>query len=189
MTRQLAAPVLLTCLLFAGLSPQVAVAADNCLKQGDPVGVFYVTKVAGAENDGVAPGERLCYRCRYGSRPLVMVFARKSGRRLTDLVRRLDSEVARNRRSSLKGLVTFVGTDAEALKQSATDVAQTAIVKEVPVAISRDSEAGPVNYKLPTQAEITVVVAKDSQVVTTHTFNEDSIDVSVVMKEVQKMLR
>ena len=152
--------------------------ADHCLKRGDAVGVFYVTKVAGAVDDGVVPGEQLCYRCRYGSRPMVMVFARRTGGRLTELVRRLDRAVASNRRSSLKGMVTFVGGDATELKQRAATVAEEAAVKKVPVVVARETETGPTNYKLPADAAVTVVVAKDSQVVKTHTYDEDNINVS-----------
>jgi hypothetical protein len=166
-----------------------ALAADRCLQRGDAVGVFYVTKVAGAVDDGVVPGEQVCYRCRYGSRPIVMVFARRTGGRLTELVRRLDRAVAINRRSSLKGMVTFVGGDATELKQRAASVAEEAAVKKVPVVVAQETETGPANYKLPADAAVTVVVAKDSQVVTTHTYDEDNINVSEVMTEVQQILR
>ncbi len=163
--------------------------ADPCLQRGDAVGVFYVTKVAGAVDDGVVPGEQLCYRCRYGSRPMVMVFARRTGGRLTELIRRLDRAVASNRRSSLKGMVTFVGGDATELKQRAAAVAEEAAVKKVPVVVAQETEKGPSNFKLPADAAVTVVVAKDSQVVNTHTFDEDNINVSEVMTDVQQILR
>ena len=174
--------------LLAGLSSTQSFAAGECLKQGDAVGVFYVTKVAGAEDDGVVPGEHLCYRCRYGSRPLVMVFARRTGGRLTELVRRLDRAVATNQDSSLKGLVTFVGEDATELKQSAASVAANAEVKKVPLVVAQEPKTGPVNYKLSADAAITIVVAKDSQVVHTHTYDVDKIDVAEVMTEVEQIL-
>lgn len=164
-------------------------AAQECLKQGDAVGVFYVTKVAGAVNDGVVPGDQLCYRCRYGSRPLVMIFARRTGGRLTELVRRVDRAVASNRSSSLKGMVTLVGSDATELKQHAETVARHASVREVPVVVSEERETGPVNYKIPADAAVTVVVAKDSQVVKLHTYDVDKIDIGQVMTEVQQILR
>ncbi len=66
----------LSAALFCGLA-SAADKAEECLKQGDPIGAFYVTKVAGADEDGVPVGEELCYRCKYGSRPMVMVFTSK----------------------------------------------------------------------------------------------------------------
>ncbi|MEL6109663.1 MAG: hypothetical protein AAFU85_26945, partial [Planctomycetota bacterium] len=98
-------------------------AADSeCLKEGDAIGAFYVTKVAGAEQDGVEKGTELCYRCRYGSRPMVMVFARKSGGKVTDLVKELDAAIADNEGEELKGLLTLMGEDASALKETAVKV-------------------------------------------------------------------
>lgn len=188
---QLRFPLVLVfaCLLPGLAGKDEAVAADRCLQRGDTVGVFYVTKVAGAEDDGVVPGARLCYRCRYGSRPMVMVFARKTGGRLTELVRRLDTAVSTNRQAKLKGLVTLLGGEVTELKERAADVAQTASVKTVPVVVANEPETGPANYKLPEDAAVTIVVAKDSQVVTTHTYEVDNIDVSTVMTEVQQILR
>jgi hypothetical protein len=152
------------------------------------VGVFYVTKVAGAKDDGVAPGDQLCYRCRYGSRPLVMIFARRTGGRLTELVRRVDRAVANNKQSSLKGMVTFVGDDSQQLKECAESVAETADVSKLPVVVSQAPSTGPENYNLPPDAAVTVVVAKDSQVVSARSYDVETIDVGEVMTDVQQLL-
>lgn len=186
--HRLPAGLILVAVLSGGLWNARSISAAECLQQGDAVGVFYVTKVAGAEDDGVIPGEHLCYRCRYGSRPLVMVFARRTGGRLTELVRRLDRAVATNQDSRLKGLVTFVGEDAAEMKLSAESVAEMAAVKKVPLVVAKEPITGPINYKLSADAAITIVVAKDSQVVNTHTFDVDTIDVAKVMTDVQQIL-
>jgi hypothetical protein len=188
MSRSLILVVFLLCLGFVQCCITASpVAAQQGLKRGDPVGVFYVTKVAGAEDDGVSPGEHLCYRCRYGSRPLVMVFARKTGNRLTDLVHRLDRAVVTHRRTRLKGLVTFLGRDASELKACAASVAETATVKAVPVVIAAEATSGPTNYKLSENADITIVVAKDSQVIETHSYDVNHIDVATVMSRVEQI--
>jgi hypothetical protein len=117
-----------------------------------------------------------------------MVFARRTGGRLTELVRRLDHAVATHEGSSLKGLVTFVGEDAAELQQSAAIVAEKASVKKVPVVVSKEVKTGPVNYKLAVDAAVTIVVAKDSQVINTHTYDVDKIDVAAVMTDVEQIL-
>lgn len=162
---------------------------DNSLKQGDSIGVFYVTKVAGAEDDGVEPGEEVCYRCRYGSQPMVMVFTRDTGSKVADLVKRIDKAVAENEDVRLKGLLTLIGEDATSLKQDATKFARRAAVKKVPVVVAKENKTGPLNYKLADDAAVTVVVAKDSQVVNMHIFAADQIDVAAVMSDVQQILR
>lgn len=158
------------------------------LRQGDSVGVFYVTKVAGADHDGVRPGEQLCYRCRYGSSPMVMVFARRTGGRVTELVKRIDRAVFSNRKRRLKGLVTMMGDSSSAVKAAAGEVAAAAKVEHVPIVVAKELQTGPLNYKLPADADVTVVVAKDSQVVKTHTFTSEKVDIAAVMNEVEKIL-
>lgn len=160
----------------------------SSLRQGDSVGVFYVTKVAGADDDGVRPGEQLCYRCRYGSSPMVMVFARRTGGRVTELVKRIDRAVFSNRKRRLKGLVTMMGDSSSAVKAAAGEVAAAAKVEHVPVVVAKEVKTGPLNYKLPADADVTVVVAKDSQVVKTHTFNSEKVDIAAVMNEVERIL-
>ena len=160
----------------------------GCLKQGDCVGVFYVTKVAGAEGDGVEPGEDLCYRCRYGSRPMVMVFARETGGNVPELLDRIDDAVVANEDARLKGLMTLIGEDAAKLKEDAGEIARKVEVKKVPVVIAKDTRTGPLNYRVPTDVAVTIVIAQDSQVVNTYLYAADKIDVSTVMSEVQQML-
>lgn len=178
----------LVCTYVAGGTAFADSSSNDGLKQGDSIGVFYVTKVAGAEDDGVEPGEDLCYRCRYGSRPIVMVFARDAGGKVTELVQALDKAVADNEEESLRGLLTLMGEDAAVLKTEASEIATQGKVKHVPLAVAKETATGPMNYKLSVDAPVTIVLAKDSQVVSTHTFSADAIDVSNVMKQVQEML-
>jgi hypothetical protein len=176
--------------LFVAMTSTYAGAADTAesLKQGDPIGPFMVTKVAGAEDDGVETGESLCYRCRYGSRPMVMVFSRDAGASVAKLVKEIDSAVSANPDSELKGLVTLLGKDRDQLKQQASQLIQDSGAKHVPMVISEDPEHGPSDYGIDAAADVTVIVANDSQVVATHTFNADSVDAAKVMSEVKQLL-
>lgn len=184
---------LLMPLAVFGLLLSSVVSADDsseqCLKAGSSLPAFYVTKVAGADDDGVEPGQELCYRCKYGSRPMVMVFARDTGGNVNDLVKQLDTTVAANKEAQLKGFVTLMGKDAKALKDTATKVAKTSGAKMVPVVVAQQNVKGPASYKIDEKAAVTVVIANDSQVVASHTFaTADKVDVAAVMGEVKKML-
>lgn len=168
----------------------VAIAGDSkdtCLKAGDPIGPFYVTKVAGPD-DNVKTGQTLCYRCKYGSRPMVMVFARETGGKVADLVKQLDTAVAKHEDAELRSFVTLIGGETESLRGTAEKMAKSVGVKNVPITVAEDSENGPSNYKLDPKAEVTVVVAKDSEVKCQHTFTAADIDIAAVMKEVQGLL-
>lgn len=167
--------------------PLTGYAASGPLKKGDTAGVFYVTKIAGAKDDGVKEGEELCYRCRYGSRPMVMVFTRENTKEVQMLVKTIDKAVDKNQEAHLKGLVTFMGEDVAEVKESASEFAKKADAKHVPVVIAKDTDTGPTNYKLD-KSDVTVVVAKDSQVVATHRFKADKINVAAVMTEVKQIL-
>ncbi len=120
---------------------------------------------------------------------MVMVFTRDTGGRVADLTKQLDSAVANNEDASLRGLVTLLGEDAASLKQDANKIAQRAEVKHVPVVVAKETKTGPLNYKLPGDVAVTVVVAKDSQVVNTHVFAADKIDIAAVMTDVNQILR
>ncbi|MEM9365795.1 MAG: hypothetical protein AAGD07_07345 [Planctomycetota bacterium] len=158
------------------------------LCKGDRLDAFYVTKVAGAEGDGIDVGEDLCYRCRYGSRPMVMVFTRNAGEGVAKFVKELDSAVAAHEDAQLKGLVTVIGAESDALKQHAKSIAEMAGAKNVPVVAAKDTQNGPEAYKLNADTDVTVVIASDSSVVARHEFKANGIDVAAVMGEVKKML-
>ena len=184
---------LLVCsMLLLALSTSNAFAADATsevgLKQGDPIGVFYVTKIAGAEEDGVDVEQEICYRCRYGSRPMVMVFARQTDGKLSELVKELDAAVAQNEASHLSSFVTLLGQDAGKLKTSATELAKKTSAKHIPFVVAKESETGPLNYRLSVDAPVTIVVASDSQVVSARTSATSKIDVDAIMADVKSIL-
>ena len=167
---------------FADTTPK------STLKKGDVVGAFHVTKVAGANEDGVERGQEVCYRCRYGSRPMVMVFTRVTGGQVPKLIKELDKAVERNQDAELRGLVTLMGKDHEDVKEKASKVAEKSGAKHVPFVMAKETQTGPENYKLSEKADVTIVVASESQVVSTHVFKADQIDIAMVMKEVNNLL-
>ncbi len=163
--------------------------ATDSLKAGDSLGAFHVTKLCGADDDGIEKGQQLCYRCKYQSRPMVLIFARETGGKLTELVKEIDSAVAANEDAELKGLVTLLGEDTSALKATAEKVAQKTGAKKIPFVLSVDNVSGPSNYKLDDASAVTVVVAANSKVVSTHQFKKaGKVDVAAVLKDVEKAI-
>jgi len=181
----------LVCLLgiaIIAIAP-TSVLGMKIIKKGDSVGVFYVTKIAGAKRDGVKVGQRLCYRCRYGTRPMVMVFARKTGKPLSELVGYLEQTISENQNTKLKGLVTLLGQDLDQLKESVNLLVESTAVEEIPIAIASEQAVRANQYQLPEEADITIILAKDSRVLHTLTFDVDKIDVAEVQKELNQILR
>lgn len=190
MSRSFSIPALALMAAFSLIGSATAdeAATNDGLQEGDPLGVFHVTKVAGAVGDAVEPGETLCYRCRYGSRPMVLVFARDTGGRVPELLRAMDKTVGENEDAKLKGLLTLLGEDSAALKEDAGKIAAKTDAKLIPVVVAKETKTGPLNYKLSGEAEVTIVLAQDSQVVNTHTTTAAKIDIESIISEVTEML-
>ena len=131
---------------------------------GDSVGAFHVEKCAGNESDGVETGEKLCYRCKLGNRPVVAVFARKNDKQLAALVKELDAIVAKNVSKKMAAFVNLLGEDSKSLKEQATKLVKESKAKNVAVVVPVDHKKGPENYKLNPKAELTVLVYKQGRV-------------------------
>ena len=120
---------------------------------------------------------------------MVMVFARKMGQPLGDLVRYLDQTISENKSARVKGLVTLLGEDQEILKQSATQLLEDTQAKDIPLAIATEMGVRANQYELPEGAEVTIVVAKDSRVLHTLVYDVDKIDLEAVQAEVQAIVQ
>ncbi|MFG0291072.1 MAG: hypothetical protein ACF8CQ_23095 [Rhodopirellula sp. JB044] len=167
------------------------VTADDASKglcAGDNISMFLVTKVAGAEDDGVETGATTCYRCKYGQRPMVMVFTRSTDGEVANFVKKLDSTVAKHSDDQLKGLVTLIGGESSQLTDQAKEIAGKVDAKHVPIVVAKDTDNGPASYKLDDKTAVTVVLVNHSQVVARHDFSADNIDEAAVMNQVGEML-
>jgi hypothetical protein len=155
-------------LLVAG----VAIAAElkSGLQPGQKIGAFDVQKIAGATDDGVAVGSELCYRCKYGSRPMVMVFTRKTDEKLVDLVKKLDAAVEKNKDVKLAAFVNVLGDDKSAAETSAKELASAAKAENVPVVVPVEFKNGPDNYGIDPKADQTIIIASEGTVTANHTF-------------------
>lgn len=161
------------------------------LQPGQAIGAFDVTKCAGATDDGVDMGKTLCYRCRYGSKPMVMVFTRKHNEKLADFVKQLDTAVAQNSDKQLKAFVNIVGEDRDAAESAAKQFGNDHKFANVPIVVPEESQNGPDNYGLNPKAEVTVIVARDGKVTASHGYSHvpDSDEVKEVLSDVTKLLQ
>ena len=108
--------------LVLGLAVTASAEVTSGPQVGAQVGAFTVTKVAGNADDGVEAGKSLCYRCKMGARPVVMVFARTADANLAKLLKKLEEEVAEHESDKLTGFVNMIGGDADSLKKQAAAV-------------------------------------------------------------------
>jgi len=74
------------------------------------------------------------------------------------------------------------------LKDVGKKIVAAAGARMVPIVIADDIQTGPLNYRLRSDVEVSIVVAKDSQVVATYDSAESQIDLSAVMLELKQLL-
>ncbi len=149
-------------------------------QKGEEVGAYEVVKVAGNPHDGVKVGEELCYRCKMGNRPMVMVFARKADKNLAQLVKELDKVVAKNEEKKLGAFVALIGSKEE---QKAKATAET-LVKEteahnIAVVVPKDQPNGPESYKLDPKADVTVLIYVKGEVAVNHALPAGALNTQV----------
>ena len=167
--------------------------SDDALASGPKVGArlgaFNVTKCAGAEEDGVEEGRELCYRCRNGSRPQVMVFTRSTDGKVVELVKKLDKAAKENDEASLRVFVNVLDEDREAASDKAKKFAAATSATEVPFVVPNEFENGPDNYGINEDAAVTIVLASDSKVKATYaTANAEQLNIDAVIKDLGKIL-
>ena len=137
---------------------------------GDTVGAFTVLKVAGNPDDGFAVGRSGCYRCKTGSKPVVMVFARSGSESLAKLLKKVEEEVEEHADDKLMSFVNMLGSDAEAVKKATEEFATKNGFKRIAFVVPEDAKDGPADFKIAPDADVTVVCYKGGTVVANHAF-------------------
>jgi hypothetical protein len=175
--------------LFASVSVVTADEIKSGIQAGSSAGPFYVTKLAGAEDDGVAVGKNLCYRCKNGRRPQVMVFTRSSDEQVVKLVQKLDAAIGQNSSKQLRAFVNILGDDKASATKSAKKLAAASKATTVPFVVPNEVENGPGNYGLNSKAAVTVILAESGRVKASHAFASASdVDADSVIADLSKIL-
>ncbi|MFG0262354.1 MAG: hypothetical protein ACF788_08185 [Novipirellula sp. JB048] len=164
-------------------------AIKSGLQPGQSVGAFYVTKLAGAEEDGVAEGKNLCYRCRNGSKPQVMVFTRSTDPKVTELVSKLDAAIAKNADSKLTVFVNVLNEDKEDASKIAKQFASTTKAKNIPFVVPNENANGPDNYGINPKADVTIVMANEGNVKANYAVDDaKQLDIDAVIENIGKIV-
>lgn len=169
--------MLTVCVLFAG----IAFAEE--LKSGLPVGArvpaFNVRDITGP-----AKGETLCYRCKYGSRPVVTIFTREVNDSVTELISKLDGVVGKNADAKMAAFVCVITEDADKVEKQLEALAKDKKIENTPLTII-EGKTGPENYKLSKDAAVTVMMWNESTVKVNHAFSKADLDKKSIDKLVE----
>ncbi len=157
----------------SGLSASAAELKSG-LQPGDAPGAFNVQDVTGPSK-----GKSLCYRCQYGNRPVVSIFARNVDENLTNLIKQVDNVVGKNEDNRLKAFVVLLTDDPDAAEKELARVAKDNKIKNVPLTIF-DGLQGPEGYEIANSADVSVMMWVESNVKVSHALPKGELDKAAV---------
>jgi hypothetical protein len=159
----------------------VAQADDaECLEVGSSVGPFYVADVTGP-----AAGEKLCYRCLYGDKPVVSIFAREVNDELGALIQQIDETVGANGEKGMAAFVVLLTDDPAGQEEALRELKEEYSIEHTPLT-TFDGTAGPETYKIQADADVTVMMWVDHTLTVNSTLESGSIDEEAVAGVVEQ---
>ena len=119
---------------------------------------------------------------------MVCVFARKTSEPLASLVKKIDEKIGEN--NKLKAFVVILTERTD--KRTAAELkklAEEAGIKHVPLTLHQDP-AGPADYEIARDADITVLMWKGTKVKANHAYKGDLTDeeVRAIVADIPKVL-
>ena len=144
-------------------------AIDSGRAVGEYVPTFYTRVVTGP-----LMNRSVCYVCRSGQRPVVMVFLRSLDEEFKPLLKEVDRLVDRHRAEGLRSFGIFVSEDpSEAVSPVQTFSFDHKIV--LPLTVASNTIAEPYCQNLNAKADVTVVLYEKRRVVERFAFRKDQV--------------
>jgi hypothetical protein len=138
--------------------------------------------------NGPDAGKRECLYCKFGPRPVVMVFAREASPALAALVKKIDTATAAHRDARLAGCAIFL-SDAKELPAVLKGLIEKEGIKNIVLAI--DGPAGPASYKIAAEADVTVILYSHHVVKANRSFRKGELNAAAaaaVIADLAKIL-
>jgi hypothetical protein len=118
------------------------------------------------------------------------VFAREMTDDLASLVKQIDQQVGQNEEKKMAAFVVLLSEDPDATAPKLEALAKKQDVKNVPLTVF-DGEAGPPDYKIAEDADVTVMMWKGLEVKANHAFKKGELNadqVKAVAADTSKIL-
>ncbi len=163
-----------------------AEALKSGLQPGDSLPAYNVKDCTGPSE-----GKSLCYRCKYGARPVVNIFAREMTTEVVALVKEIDQIVGENDEKKMAAFVTLLTNDPDKDEDTLKAIAKKEGLKNVPLTIF-DGVAGPEDYKLSEKADLTVTMWVENKVEASHAFAKGQFRASAakaIVDDTKKILK
>lgn len=151
------------------------------LAKGESVPAFYVKDITGPAKDG----SELCYRCRYGARPVVTIFAKEMTDEVAALTKEMDTVVAKNRDQKMAGFVVLMSDNPEKAAPSLAKTAESMKIEQLPLTTFKGT-SGPDGYKINEKADVTVMMWVEGKVKVSEGFNKGDLTKDAITKVVSE---
>ena len=139
---------------------------------------------------GPSEGKSLCYRCKYGARPVVNIFARELTPEVVSLVKKIDGVVGENGEKKMAAFVTLLTNDPDKDEATLKAIAKKEGLKNVPLTVF-DGIAGPEGYKIDEKADLTVMMWVGQSVKVNHAFAKGDFKAAaakIIVEDTKKIL-
>jgi len=175
MKKRIAVGTFVALCLVAG-----TVLAAEALKSGPQVGKDVPGPFHPVNINGEKAGERFCLYCVNGTNPVAMVFARDVSQPVTTLIKKIDAANEKYADKKMGSFVVFLNNDSEELTGKLKQVAEKQHLKHTILAL--DNQAGPKNYNVAQEADVTVVLYTDHNVKANYAFKKGELNAKAIDK-------
>ncbi len=149
-----------------GVTPMEAISA------GDEIPSFYVRAVTGPQ-----AGKSVCYVCRNGDRPVVLVLLKELGPDTAALLKDLDRSVNRHRADGLRCFAVFL-TDTPQKDSARLQTLAFDEKIDVPLTLAGEAATQGSSVAVPVGATISVITYHDRRIVQRFSFKPGACDES-----------
>jgi hypothetical protein len=130
---------------------------------------------------GEKKGQKNCLYCSNGSNPVAVVFAREATPEVAKLLKQLDEATVKNSGAKMGSYAVFC-SDKDGLDKQLEKLADTQKLQKL--VLSLDNPAGPTDYKIAKDAEVTVLLYVKHEVKANHAFAKGKLDDAAITKVV-----
>ncbi len=121
---------------------------------------------------------------------MVSIFAREITDDLTSLVKQVDTLVAKNKDKNMAAFVVLLSDDPDAAEPKLKEFAKKHKIKNTPLTVF-DGVAGPRNYKIAKDADVTVLMWSRQKVKVNHAFRKgilNKVSIKKIVADTAKIL-
>lgn len=126
-------------------------------------------------------GTSHCYVCETGNDPAIIILARSSSVPFQDFLKQVDQALSRHKSKNLRGWVTYVGMKQPAREPELTSLSRKLGLRTLPLGIYEPAE-GPPGYQLHADADVTILLVKDSKVLHNFAYTSNGLNAAEAKK-------